>query len=440
MKNILTIAGFDPSAGAGIMQDIDVFRSFGFHGIGVPTAVVAQGPLGVTGIYPAGLPELKENLRIAAELALSAIKIGVVCEERHIGLIADFLKQRSSIFVVLDPIAAAKNDQPLISNTGTKALMESMLPLTTLVTPNTVEAGLLCRQSIRTVTDMREAAKRILRLGPREVVIKGGHIEGNPVDVYYNGKQFLTYEKRRVDRIVHGTGCLFSSLLTCFRALGYDAADAFFAAEEKMEMLMNESYRIADYGYYYASSGILNGINANKWDVIQSLIQTKDKLIALNPVELVPEVQMNIGYAVIRPKDIHDIAAFSGRIEKNGGKVVLRGEPAFGASSHVSRMILTYMKAHPAVRACATVKYDKAFIGRAQAAGMAVVFYDGTRESVSRKKTEGKNIDFIIDYALKTRKRPDIVYDKGYSGKEPMIRIFGRNPEDVITKMEIIRS
>jgi hydroxymethylpyrimidine/phosphomethylpyrimidine kinase len=105
---------------------------------------------------------------------------------------------------------------------------------------------------------MKEAARSIMKKGPRAVIVKGGHLKGDPIDVSYDGKEFVQWKKKRINRVVHGTGCFFSSLVISFLVLGHTLKDAFFASEDLMEETLKASYRIDKKGYFYVSTGIMN--------------------------------------------------------------------------------------------------------------------------------------------------------------------------------------
>ncbi len=441
MKKILTIAGYDPSSGAGITEDMEVFHSLGFHGLSAPTAMVIQGPEGVKKVYPTPLIQFREILHgFDRDFTLQGVKIGVLYDKTYIQAIVAFLKKKRNIPVVVDPVFSSKNGVELIKEPGITTVKRSLFPMATMITPNTVEATRLCNVSIENLKDMERAAAELIKSGPRAVVIKGGHLKGNPTDLFYDGKRFLYHEKKRIDREVHGTGCFFSSLLTSFLAHGYSPPDAFFASEERMEKSLLQSYRIENKSYYYMSPSIRNGFDAERWEVISSLRIVKEELLTRNPVELVPEVGMNLGYALKQAESIQDVAAFPGRIRRYHEKILIGSDPLFGASSHVARMILAFMRRHPRIRACANIKYNETYLRKAEAAKMRIVFFDRAKEPDIERKTEGKSLDFIIDQALKrTTFPPDIIYDKGSTGKEAMIRIFAENPIQLIQKMEIIR-
>jgi hydroxymethylpyrimidine/phosphomethylpyrimidine kinase len=204
--------------------------------------------------------------------------------------------------------------------------------------------------------------------------------------------------------------------------------------------MFNKTYQIGPEGYFYTSLTLLKTESAGRWDVITALKKAAERFTLLNMVELIPEVQMNIGYAVSNPKGTEDVAAYPGRIGRCQGRVVTKGEPQFGASSHVARMILSCMKHFPFVRACANIRYSKEVLDRAEDKGMGIIFMDGPEEPKSLKEMEKTGLDLLVTKALEgATTPPDIIYDLAPIGKEPMIRLFARDPEELLHKMEMIR-
>lgn len=442
MKNILTIAGYDPSSGAGVTRDLDTFFSLGCHGLSVPTCFVVQGPRGVRDIHPIPLDQFASMLRVVEEeVAVDGVKIGVLWDVPYIEMISSFLKKLKGKPVVVDPIYAAKNGRKLITEEGLKCLVKKIFPLTTLLTPNLEEASLLTGKKIKTLDDAKNCAKELVRLGPRAVVVKGGHLEGKPVDVFFDGKVMFLREKPRINRQIHGTGCLFSSLLAAFLTNGYPLKEAFLAAEREMEQALERNYSISgEGGYFYSSPSLIKAGLAERWQVVDALRQAAGKLRELNPIELIPEVQMNIGYALPQAESVEEVAAFPGRISQSQGKILFKGEPQFGASSHVARLILAMMKYFPYLRAGGNMRYDQAYVDKAQKKNYKVVFFDRRKEPPRLKQTEGKSLDFLMESLLKKMGQPpDFIYDRGDVGKEPIIRCFGRDPLELLEKIEKIR-
>lgn len=260
MKSLLTIAGFDASSGAGVIRDTDTFFSFGFHAIAVPTCTVVQGPAGVVRIEPSPQELFRDTLRAATRgVGITGLKIGVLGDESHVMETAGFIAKRKNLPVIIDPVFAAKNDVPLITDAGRQACLTHLFQRAFAVTPNTDEASLITGIHVTTVEAAKKAAKKIrLHFGPRNVIVKGGHLKGDPVDVLFDGKEFIVHKKKKIPRVVHGTGCSFSSILTCFVASGYPIGDAFRATQDYLERLLKLSYRIDTKGYYYISSALIH--------------------------------------------------------------------------------------------------------------------------------------------------------------------------------------
>lgn len=442
MKNILTIAGHDPSSGAGITKDLEIFSALQCHPLTAPTALVIQGPQGVRDVYPVPPDRLGLMLRtIAEEVRLDGVKIGVACDAGQVEVIAAFLKNRKGVPVVLDPVLSAKNGHVLLSKEGLKALVEQILPLTSLITPNAEEATILTGSDIVDRETMKAAGQALRQMGVGTVLLKGGHVSGDPVDLLLDEEdRAVWWQRGRINRTIHGTGCTLSSLVLAFLSNGLPLGEAFRQAERTIDEMLNNSYQIGPEGYFYTSLTSLKSQSAERWDVITALKKAMERFFLLNMVELIPEVQMNVGYAVPNPKGAEDIAAYPGRIGRCQGRVVTKGEPQFGASSHVARMILSCMKRFPFVRACANIRYSEEVLERAEEKGMVIVFADRPKEPDSVKEVGERGFDLLVTKALeRPTAPPDIIYDLGYRGKEPMIRLFARDPEELLHKMEMIR-
>ena len=274
MKTILTIAGLDPSNGAGITKDLDVFASLGIHGLSIPTCIVSQGPTGVHDIYPVAYPKFIEMVdAIKDGIGIDAIKTGVLLNEAYMDRIKDLIKGIGEVPFIIDPIIRAKDATILLSEEGIRHMREVLFPLASLVTPNIDEAAALTGLEVNGIDGMKEAVKRICDRGVKAVVIKGGHLNGPATDLLYDGGEFLTYERPRLERNVHGTGCIFSSLMASFLVSGYRVREAFLEAEEIMTALLTGSYRIArdGSGYFYTSSSIEAAWKADRWQVISKM-------------------------------------------------------------------------------------------------------------------------------------------------------------------------
>jgi hydroxymethylpyrimidine/phosphomethylpyrimidine kinase len=233
MKNVLTIAGSDSCGGAGIQADIKTFCALGTYGMSVITAVTAQNTRGVaeiremdSGIVAAQIDCIFDDIRV------DAVKIGMVSSIEIIGTIAERLVKNHAERIILDPVMISKSGYNLLKPESKKALIKELFPLALLVTPNLFEAEAITGRSIGTIAQMESAAKDILTLGARSVVIKGGHLEGDAVDVFYDGENFEYLSGRRIDtKNTHGTGCTFSSAVAALTAKGYPLPEALRGAK-----------------------------------------------------------------------------------------------------------------------------------------------------------------------------------------------------------------
>lgn len=442
MKNVLTVAGHDLSSGAGITKDSEIFSALQCHPVTVPTALVIQGPKGVRGIYPIPPDRLRQMLQtVAEEIKLDGIKIGVTCAASQVAILADFLENQKDVPIILDPVLTAKNGHPLLSHDGLKALIERILPAIDLITPNIEEASILTGRKVADTETMKSAAHALKSTGIKNVLLKGGHLSGEPADLLLDEEDHeIWWERQRINRTIHGTGCTLSALLLAFLVHDYPLPEAFRRAERTLEEMLKNSYKVGDEGYFYTSLTLLGSKSAERWDVVSALMEAMERFTQLNLVDLIPEVQMNLGYAIADPGGVEDVAAFPGRIGHFQGKVVVKGEPRFGASSHVARLILTYMKRFPYIRACANVRYTSEILTLAEKKGLTIAFADRAKEPGSLKEEEGKSLDFLAREVLKGASTPpDIIYDLGDRGKEPIIRLFARDPRELLHKMEMIR-
>jgi hydroxymethylpyrimidine/phosphomethylpyrimidine kinase len=249
MKKILTIAGSDSIGGAGIQADLKTFCALGVYGMSVITAVTAQNTMGVFDVR-----ELDEEIirgqidRVFEDVEVDALKIGMVSSRTIIETVASSLKSWNAKNIVLDPVMISKSGYYLLKREAIDALKKNLVPLADVVTPNIPEAEELTGMKITTVADMKEAAKRIIDMGPKSVVVKGGHINddtANVSDVFYDGKAFKILSSRRiVTRNTHGTGCTYSAAIASYLGRGFDREKAVKLAKEYITEAIKNSLSI----------------------------------------------------------------------------------------------------------------------------------------------------------------------------------------------------
>lgn len=229
MRTALTIAGSDPSGGAGIQADLKTFAAHGVYGLSVITAVTAQDTTGVTGFEALSSDLVTLQLEtIVSDIRPAAAKTGMLGTAAVVEAVAAAVADLEVPLLVVDPVMIAKSGDSLIDGEAIAAVKTELLRRAFVVTPNVPEAEVLSGIAIRTEQDRREAAKRILALGPSAVIIKGGHLASAAiVDLLYDGHRFHEFGIDRVaGRNTHGTGCTFAAALAAHLALGHALADA----------------------------------------------------------------------------------------------------------------------------------------------------------------------------------------------------------------------
>jgi hydroxymethylpyrimidine/phosphomethylpyrimidine kinase len=218
----LTVAGSDSGGGAGIQADLKTFSAFRVFGMSVLTAVTAQNSVGVTGVH--NLPPEFVALQLDAVLddfGADAVKLGMLSTAPIIRSVAGRLAAHGQSRVVLDPVMIAKSGAALLQPDARTALVEAMLPLAEVVTPNLPEAAVLADMTVATEKDMEEAARRIHAKGPRHVLVKGGHLADSATDLLYDGRAFTRFAGPHLDSPnTHGTGCTLSAAIAAGLAHG----------------------------------------------------------------------------------------------------------------------------------------------------------------------------------------------------------------------------
>lgn len=246
IRRVLTIAGSDPSAGAGVQLDLKVFERLGVYGMTVVTAVTAQNTLGVQRIEKVSPSTIRVQIdSVARDIGVDACKIGMLYHETVVDMVAERIDRREIPNVVLDPIIAAKDGTRLLSAKGVSRMRRRLIPMSLVVTPNAEEAGILAKMAVESLDDLREAAKAIQGFGCRYVLAKGGHLAGEPVDILYDGESFLELPGVRIEGTpVHGTGCAFSAALAARIALGDSVPDAARFAKDFVAELIKSAVKI----------------------------------------------------------------------------------------------------------------------------------------------------------------------------------------------------
>lgn len=242
-KNVLTIAGSDSSGGAGVSADLKVFSDLGVGGISAITAITAQDDESVVAIHPTPADVLTQQLSTACRgRKIDAIKIGMVATKANARAIAWFLRRINAPHVVIDPILHSSSGTALLEAEALAFYRQQLLPLATVVTPNLAEAGTLAGMQVASLETMRTAAEiihgELARLGAcagksLAIIVKGGHLKGDAVDVLFDGEKFHSFPAGRISgKSPRGTGCRFSSAIAAYLANGETLVNAVEKAKE----------------------------------------------------------------------------------------------------------------------------------------------------------------------------------------------------------------
>ena len=219
VKTALTIAGSDPSGGAGIQADLKTFSRLRVYGMAVVAAMTAQNSLGVSAVAEVAPDFVGQQLdALLADIRPDATKTGMLLSAGVIEIVAEKLKQYGTRNLVIDPVMMSTSGATLMNPDAITVFRRTLLPLASLITPNTDEAGALTGKTIRTVRDMEEAAMEIHDAGAAHVLIKGGHVKADvATDVLFDGKEFSKFQSSRIaTRNTHGTGCVLSASIAAY--------------------------------------------------------------------------------------------------------------------------------------------------------------------------------------------------------------------------------
>lgn len=235
MKRALTIAGSDSGGGAGIQADLKAFAARGVYGMSALTAITAQNTLGVQGVFELPAEFVGQQIdSVMSDIGADAWKTGMLANAEIIHVVAGRARHYSVEQLVIDPVMVAKSGDPLLQAEARNALIEDLVPLAYVITPNHYEAQVLTNLETKTAADMREAAVAIHRMGARYVLVKGGHLPQaeEAVDVFYDGDRFTEFRAARIRTPnTHGTGCTFASAIAAELAKGQDVQSAIGTAK-----------------------------------------------------------------------------------------------------------------------------------------------------------------------------------------------------------------
>lgn len=249
MKTALTIAGSDCSGGAGIQADLKSISANGVFGMSVITAITAQNTMGVFGIQDITPEMISQQIRVIFEdIKVDAIKIGMVSKIESIKAIGQALRAVNNLPpVVVDPVMVSKSGFKLLSDDAKETLIKELFPLAQLITPNLPEAEEILGIKISNLEEMKEAALMLKKLGPKYVLVKGGHLENDATDLLYDGEKFVYLKQERINtKHTHGTGCTLSSAIAANLAKGMNIEDAVNEGKKYITVAIENGFKLGN--------------------------------------------------------------------------------------------------------------------------------------------------------------------------------------------------
>ncbi|GAA0430908.1 bifunctional hydroxymethylpyrimidine kinase/phosphomethylpyrimidine kinase [Lentibacillus halophilus] len=249
MKSIpasLTIAGTDPSGGAGIQADLKTFQELQSYGMSVITSIVAQNTTGVQDVQHLSESMIKQQLEsVISDIPFQAFKTGMLANIDIMNAVGEKISGLETPYI-MDPVMVAASGDPLISEDAQTYLRDQLLPLTTVITPNIPETEVITGKTVETSEDMQQAAKQMVHeYGAGAALVKGGHMQGKAVDFLYDGNQMHTFTADRIDTTnTHGTGCTYSAAITAYMSQGYPLPEAVQKGKDYVTAAIRHSFSI----------------------------------------------------------------------------------------------------------------------------------------------------------------------------------------------------
>jgi hydroxymethylpyrimidine/phosphomethylpyrimidine kinase len=243
---LLTIAGFDPSCGAGIAADLKTFAAHNCYGVAAVAALTVQSSEGVKSVHPTPAPTLRAQLEtIADDVPIVAVKIGMLANRANASVVAEFLDARKFAHVVLDPVTRpTAGNAELLDEPGLKFVRQELLKRVSVITPNIPEAGFLTGIDVRDLATMKDAAVKLVEMGARSVIVTGGHLD-KPIDVLCDGGVVETFGGDHIkSQNTHGSGCTYSSAIAAQLASGLTLRQAVILAKAYVTKAIEKSFQI----------------------------------------------------------------------------------------------------------------------------------------------------------------------------------------------------
>ena len=377
---VLTIAGSDSGGGAGVAADLKTFAALGVHGTCAITSVTAQNTIGVLETFDLPAAAVISQIEaVCMDMDIKWIKTGMLASSEIIREVAKEVKKHE-FSLVLDPVMAAEAGGNLLREESLPVLIEELLPLCKVITPNALEAGALAGISVKSPEDAKIAAKKIADLCVEAVIVTGGHLDATDLLYETYSDTFTSIPGTFVSGGTHGSGCTYSAAITAFLAFGKSLEEA---ARESKKFVMQAIMKSKP-----------TGRGVNPVNQLGTTLEEKERYLVLRNLKeaililekspdfqkYIPEVGCNIGMAIPGAHKLEEVAAVKGRIVRCRERAVHVGCVEFGASRHIARIILSALRYNPKIRAAINVRYSESNLSLCREAGLSLFSFNRAEE------------------------------------------------------------
>ncbi len=424
----MTIAGSDSIGGAGLQADVKAMGALDVHATCIVTAVTAQNTHNVSKIYPLSLEMIDLQFdSILSDCKINGIKTGLLYSPEIAKVVSERLEDHESPLIV-DPVLIAGVGGSLAEAGLAEAIKKYLMPLCDLITPNKHEAEVLSGIKINNEYDATLACELIGKDGS-SVYLKGGHMNTkNVIDYLYLNSTIKKFEYPRLNRSGHGSGCTLSSFITANCANGLDIATSVLKSRALIQRSIDTQYAIGK-GDDVVNPMVYLEDGPSVSNVLDEVDKVASIIVEVLPIDFVPKNGINIAYATPKAKGPEDIAAIKGRIVIRRDKLKKKGPAKFGTAEHLSFVILSAMKYDPDMRCVMSLKHSSDTEDLMEELGFVMGQFDRKRNNTIE--------DLVNDVIKNIGRVPDAITDP-YDKKEKLIRVFGKDPMDVLKKIESV--
>ncbi len=415
MRTALTIAGSDSGGGAGIQADLKSFAAVGVHGTSVLTCITAQNTKAVTSIFPLPTSEIRAQLRaVLDDFDVRAAKTGMLYSAEIVEAVAREVGP-TRFPLVVDPVMVATVGARLERDDFRDALVERLLPRADLVTPNRREAERLAGMPVKDLASMEAAARAIRKLGARAVLVKGGHVAGELVDLLDDGRTVRRFRSFRHAKELHGAGCTLAASIAAYLAQGQSLPRAIESARSRVAAGFLTSYR-AGRGVEIINSQV----RPDRYEVWLELTRAAPALSRAVPRALRPQGGLVLTYALPGATGASDLCIWRES----------EGVAAFGTPASEAAVLLAALHVNPTLRASARLMYPRKNPRRRGFGRLAVVTLDG-----SSTESRGRGAGGIARAIVEAGTPPDVLVGARTDGSGTSMHILGENPRRLLPKL-----